>query len=227
MPVLRENLVIDSFLAVDGRATRPDLHRQRFERSVRELLGAELAEQVPSTFVDMAGALQSGRRFPRLEARADGITCIDRPAPEPGLILHVTATVEDARSHPSHKGPDLGWLQAQASGAHLLLVRGELVVETHTAAVMIVRDGQGFVPDQPRICSTTEDWFADSIAPVVRVDMTRDDLAQASRQGQAFALNALHGPRALQLGDEPVPQHALDQAGVWRQQWLEEATPLT
>ncbi|WP_182354793.1 hypothetical protein [Flaviflexus huanghaiensis] len=225
--MLRENLVIDSFLAVDGRVTRPDLHRQRLESSVRELLGAELAEQLPGTFADMASVLQSGRRFPRLEARAGGITWIDRPAPEHSLVLHVTGIVEDARDHPSHKGPDLGWLQAQASGAHILLVRGELVVETHTAAVMIVRDGQGFVPDQPRICSTTENWFADSIASVVSFDMTRDDLAQASHQGQAFALNALHGPRVLQLGDEPVPQHALDQAGVWRQQWLEEATPLT
>jgi len=104
-------VLVDSFLAVDGRVRDLGDHEERF-RDGCAALGLPTAG-LPS-FLEAARTVlpREGRWFPRFEAHADGGLVIWlRQAPAPGREVRLRVHPgPDPRRHPRVKGPDLAVL---------------------------------------------------------------------------------------------------------------------
>lgn len=220
-------LIIDSFLAVDGRVTGLEVHRQRFTESVRSIFGEALASEIPAVYAALTRDIASGRRFPRISATAAAVNWEDRLAPPQGDVLRVSATPKrDVRNLPQHKGPELAWLQEVAADGEVVLLRDQFVAETTTAAIIVLTDDRAIAPNAPSLPSTTAAWFAARVHPINRQPITFAELASASDDGRAFALNALHGVRPLVIGDAEPSEAATALATRWRSQWFDDAEPM-
>lgn len=230
-------LIVESFLVSDHRVTAWDAHVERFRGAVAAHLGQDLAGQVDALVAGLASELPHGRRFPRLEARPDGLTWVDRESPPHRALLRVAAEgVPDTRKHPSTKGPDLDLLQrlrapAQGRGADdVLLVRDGQVVETTTTTILLRRDDDYVTAAEAGLPSTTLAWLSGTGVPIESVPLSVADVLDAATAGDAFALNALHGPRLLVTTERlthSAMQHGLAQVVAWREQWLAAAELLS
>lgn len=232
--------IFESFLVLDGRVTAFDLHVARFTAAVTDAFGANVAAQIPAVVAELRAGCGAGARFPKLVATPDGVHWQDRPAPTRTATLTVAPhPVTDTRMHPQFKGPELAWLQEQmaAAGGDVVLIRDGVVAETATAAILIAdgaNSGAGtriLTPNAPALASTTLAWFAATIAKPERAAITWDELAAAAAEGRAVALNALHGPRTLQIrGIEPpalLARAAQQRADAWRERWYADGQPCT
>lgn len=128
----------DSWLVVDGRAVGLTRHERRFSGAARG--GGDLMAFLAAVRMAVPTA---GHWFPRIEARADGLLLILRPAPplRSETVLQIPEH-PDPRRVPTVKGPDLGILgelraRAQQAGADdaLLSTPSGLVLETANSAL--------------------------------------------------------------------------------------------
>lgn len=202
----RRLLAIDSFLVNAGRMPNRDQHRRRFLAAVAEVC-PQAAENAQMAWTEAAFAVpDDGRWFPRCELWSTGEVCWRwRPAPKQAATLRVAATpLVDCRKRPKVKGYDLDWLrEATTEGSDRVLVGDDgSVRETTTAALVVWRaPNLPVVPEGPSLFSTTRLWFERRWGPLCRARVGIEELAHL----EVWALNALHGPRLLLVGDAPEP----------------------
>lgn len=204
-PVL-DLLVADSFLLEEGLVVAPEEHRERFLRDA----ATQGIVHPPRDFLDAAwaGLPRSGKWFPRIDLTERGeLEVWVRPAPELTRTLTLWVTTEDPRTTPRIKGPDIPALVA---------LRDRAVAEGATEAMMA--DSRGTLLDGATTCLAW--WRNDALwvqpPSVTRVDsVTLRVLRQLATErgltvhegaaqldeltaGETWALNALHGIRAVE-----------------------------
>ncbi len=230
-------LVADSFLLVDGRVRRLDLHRQRFLASCQELLSRPASGADAGAFWDeaMRSLPRHGEWFPRIEAVPDGdeveFRLALRPAPERSASVQAAlAAAPDPRVLPLRKGPDLNRLAAfrtrwaRAPGAEVLLRTADgTLLEGTTANLFWWRDEVLCMPapELPVLPGVTAAVLLQRAGelgiPVRHCRVSIDELDGR----EAWLVNALHGIRPVTrwLGTATAVGSAVH-APAW-QTWLE------
>ncbi len=211
VPEQRGALVVDSFLARDGRVHDLDVHQERFARSCEALGLASGRARLDGFLAAARRALPArGKWFPRLEAHPgppSRLVCWIRPAPPLSTQVRLWVHPDpDPRRRPRIKGPDLGLLadlreHARRQGADdaVLLAADGTVLETAHSALLWWR---GDVLCHP-----------DPVLPLLPSVTARRVLARAREEGvtvrpercdwpalldtEVWAVNALHGVRPV------------------------------
>jgi branched-subunit amino acid aminotransferase/4-amino-4-deoxychorismate lyase len=200
----------ESFLVDDGRVRGLDRHRARFARGC-----AEAGIDPAGPWAALERALPaSGRWFPRLEVRADGVPHVAmRPAPprEPEVVTWVFDG-PDPRRTPRRKGPDLerlGALRAEAArhGAGEALLTdddGRLLEGAYTSLLWWEGDTLWTVPDDAPVL--------DGVTRALLLDLAGRDGVEVRRRRplpgelggrEVWLTSALHGIRAVVPGPAP------------------------
>ena len=200
-------VLVDSFLAVDGRVRDLGDHEERF-RGGCAALGLPTAGL--RSFLEAARTVlpREGRWFPRFEAHADGGLVIWlREAPAPGREIRLRVHPgPDPRRHPRLKGPDLAVLaelrrQAVEHGADdaVLTGPGGVVLEAAHSGLLWWHGDRLHVPDPdlPILPSVTVGRLL-RVARAESVDVTpRRCTPEALAGAEVWAVNALHGIRPV------------------------------
>jgi branched-subunit amino acid aminotransferase/4-amino-4-deoxychorismate lyase len=200
-------LAADSWLVDRGRVRALGRHWARFSASCREhgvarealaALRARVADAVPP----------EGRRFPRVELRADGELAV-RVRPEPPrepTVVACLAPVRDPRHVPRRKGPDLepAALRERAAAhgageAMLVDADGRLLEGAFTSLLRWEEETLWAVPDDAPILP--------GITRALLIDLARErDTAVAHRRPaprepagrETWLVSALHGIRVVE-----------------------------
>lgn len=224
-------LVADSFLVVDGRVRRLDLHRQRFLASCREL-GAAAGDFWDEAVTSLP---RHGEWFPRVEA-VTARTGIDlrlalRRSPERSAGVEVAVTAApDPRLAPLRKGPDLSRLAAFRTrwagvpGAEVLLTTADgILLEGTTTNLFWWQDEvlctpAPELPVLPGVTAAVLRQRAGELGIPVQHCRTAIDALDGR---EAWLVNALHGIRPVTrwLGAAAAAGPAVH-APAW-QAWLE------
>jgi branched-subunit amino acid aminotransferase/4-amino-4-deoxychorismate lyase len=204
--------VADSWLVDDGRVRALELHRERFVAAVLRQTGWPAEE--PGRFWDavVASLPRSGQWFPRVDAiEADAefrLALRLRPAPALGSTIVVSSFggVDDPRTVPSVKGPDLErllQLRAQQTengvGEVVILSPGGSVVDGTTSAILWWRGDRLFAPSSSfaRVDSVTAKSIR-LLASATGVSVGEERSTPADLAGcEVWAVNALHGIRLV------------------------------
>lgn len=201
---------VDSFLVCDGRAIRPDLHRARFGAGYPSL------DAVPRT----------GEWFPRITDAGVDV----RPAPP----LRRTTTlwipgIEDPRTTPRVKGPDLPMLvelraQAHVHGADDALLHANGYALEAANAALLVFDGRDWfqAPESQILASTTVTAVVE--AGLLPAPRRRAIPLAELKKSPALVASALHGftPVVAWVHDGqtiPAPAVELDAAALNAALW--------
>lgn len=230
-------LVADSFLLVQGRVRRLDLHRQRFLASCQELPSRPNLAVDAGTFWDEAirSLPRHGEWFPRIEAVPDGdeveFRLALRPAPERSSSVQASvATARDPRLSPLRKGPDLNRLAAfrtrwaRAPGAEVLLQTPDgTVLEATTANLLWWRDEVLCTPapELPVLPGVTAAVLLQRAGQLgIAVEQRRAGI-DALDGREAWLVNALHGIRPVTRWlNSPISAGPVVHEPSW-QAWLE------
>lgn len=218
-------LVADSF-RVRGMAGAAEsrgfqLHVQRFQQSVREMLEGDartgkpaiqafLTHELPEFMHEATSRINNyGEGNPRLELwSADPHSCgipvlklSLRPLPKlfDTVKLRSVAAVETV--HAEHKGPNIGLftkLNRELGAEALLLDADGTVIEGATTAIVWWEGDTGYVSVQTRRVRSVAETLVQRIAlahgqPLRAESVTPNDLLQH----EAWAVNALHGIRRV------------------------------
>lgn len=208
-------LVADSFLLVDGRVRRLDLHRQRFLASCQELLSRPTLAADAGAFWDeaMRSLPRHGEWFPRIEAVPDGdeveFRLALRPAPERSASVQVAlalATATDPRILPLRKGPDLNRLAAfrarwaRVAGAEVLLRAADGTLLEGTTANLFWWHGDVLctpAPELPVLPGVTAAAILQRAGELgIPVQQCRASIDELDGR-EAWLVNALHGIRPV------------------------------
>jgi len=223
--------VADSFLVVDGRVRRLDLHRQRFLASCREV-GADAG-----AFWDeaMASLPRHDEWFPRVEA-VTAATGIDlrlalRPSPQRSAGVQAALTAApDPRLAPLRKGPDLSRLAAfrtrwaTVPGAEVLLRTADGILLEGTTTNLFWWHGEVLctpAPELPVFPGVTAAVLRQRAGELgISVRYCRVSIDELDGR-EAWLVNALHGIRPVTRWlNSPVSAGPVVHAPGW-QRWLD------
>lgn len=189
--------IVTSFLLLDGRAVRPDLHRARLGCSTAEWTSLEW----PAT----------GAWFPRVsrDVATGQVHLRLRPAPPRRDVTRLAAQpVPDPREHPRVKGPDLARLAqvragAQEQGADDAVLVGDYgtVHECALGALLMREAGSTWLqgPEEHVLESVTVRAAVE--AGLLDVRPARVPCAELGTR-ELLCASALHGFTAATLGSE-------------------------
>lgn len=229
-------LVADSFLLVDGRVRRLDLHRQRFLSSCQELLSRPTLAADAGAFWDeaMRSLPRHGEWFPRVEAVPDGdeveFRLALRPAPERSVTVQAAVgTAPDPRVLPLRKGPDLNRLAAfrtrwaRVPGAEVLLRTTDgTLLEATTANLLWWRDDVlcAPAPELPALPGVTAAVVLQRAGALgITVQQCRASIDELDGR-EVWLVNALHGIRPVTRWlNSPISAGPVVRAPSW-QTWL-------
>jgi branched-subunit amino acid aminotransferase/4-amino-4-deoxychorismate lyase len=215
-------LVADSWLLDDGHVRAGGAHWARFEGSCAQA-GADVAEVARFRDAVAAALPASGRWFPRVELRAQGLALRVRRAPPVAAEASVeVATPGDPRHRPGVKGPDLALLvglRAASPADEVLLCDDAGALLEGALSSLLWWEGEA-------LCSTPDELILPGVTRAVLLVLARQRGIEVRRRSplpaelagrEVWLTSALHGIRVVSAWVAPAqPAGAAWRAEAWR-----------
>lgn len=231
-------IVTDSFLVSDGMARAPELHAARFFESCRIIHGSDPEGLIRFWQLAMAKIPEKGQWFPRIELAKTGKTpqlqIRIRPAPEQqNQIRLIHGNIEDKRTQPRHKGPDIAWLSLQRKNiAALGADEGILCTPSHyllegffSSILWWEKDTLCQTPPSKRVLPSVTATLIRQIAAKRGIPTAYCFRRLPELNGcETWAVNALHGiRRAVNWPLSPWSVNAYANCDEWKKSLTEHA----